>query len=182
MQRRGWLLFAAPAAALFLAFWLFPMAELALRGASPVHGHSAYLAVVIAPRYWRSLFNTVTLSLVAMLGLTTGLIVAVAIIGTQAGYNYATQSELARNYAEAEQSGRLRFGESVWGPQRKALEADASWADVNKTNVRIPLTRALQIMVDSHGTPPGLPTAGAPTGGGGGNTNAAAPTSQPAHR
>lgn len=76
MRRRGWLIFAAPAAALFLAFWLLPMAELALRGletvqgrgASSVNGHSAYLAVVSAPRYWRSLFNTVALSLAAMLG------------------------------------------------------------------------------------------------------------------
>ena len=68
MRRRGWLIFAAPAAALFLAFWLLPMAELALRGASPVDGRSAYLIVVTAPRYWRSLFNTVALSLAAMAG------------------------------------------------------------------------------------------------------------------
>ena len=65
--RRGWLLFAAPAAALFIAFWLLPMAELALRGASVIDGRSAYLAVLAEPRYWRSLFNTVALSLVATL-------------------------------------------------------------------------------------------------------------------
>ncbi|HEY0297475.1 MAG TPA: ABC transporter permease [Bordetella sp.] len=68
VHRRGWLVFAAPAAALFLAFWLFPMAGLALRGASPVDGRSAYLIVVTEPRYWRSLFNTAALSLAATLG------------------------------------------------------------------------------------------------------------------
>ena len=67
MQRRGWLLFAAPAAALFLAFWLLPMASLALTGATVEEGHSAYYIVVTSPQYWRSLFNTVALSLVATL-------------------------------------------------------------------------------------------------------------------
>lgn len=67
MSRRGWLLFAAPAAALFLAFWLLPMAGLALAGARPVDGQSAYLAVLGSPRYWRSLFNTAALSLGATL-------------------------------------------------------------------------------------------------------------------
>ena len=67
MQRRGWLLFAAPDAALFLAFWLLPMASLALTGATVEEGHSAYYIVVTSPQYWRSLFNTVALSLVATL-------------------------------------------------------------------------------------------------------------------
>ncbi|MDQ8030875.1 ABC transporter permease [Bordetella genomosp. 1] len=67
MARRGWLWFAAPAAALFLAFWLLPMAALALTGARTAEGHSAYVTVLTSVQYWRSLGNTVALSLAATL-------------------------------------------------------------------------------------------------------------------
>ncbi len=66
-MRRGWILFAAPAAALFLAFWLLPMAGLALAGGRTADGHSAHVTVLTSPRYWRSLFNTAALSLGATL-------------------------------------------------------------------------------------------------------------------
>lgn len=77
MSRRRWWWFAAPAAAVFLAFWLLPMVALAWLGASPRDGQSAYLAVLSHPAYWRSLFNTVALSLGAtaatlLLALPTG--------------------------------------------------------------------------------------------------------------
>lgn len=67
MASRGWIAFAAPAAALFLAFWLLPMAGLAVMGGRTVDGQSAYVAVLTSPRYWRSLFNTAALSLGAAL-------------------------------------------------------------------------------------------------------------------
>lgn len=67
MSRRGWLLFAVPAATLFLAFWLLPMIRLAVMGAEPVGGRNAYMVVLTHAAYWRSLFNTVALSLAATL-------------------------------------------------------------------------------------------------------------------
>ncbi|MBV7485036.1 iron ABC transporter permease [Bordetella sp. BOR01] len=67
MARRGWIWFAAPAATLFLAFWLLPMAGLALVGAEIKDGQSAYLTVLTRSQYWVSLFNTVALSLAATL-------------------------------------------------------------------------------------------------------------------
>lgn len=65
MGRRGWIWFAAPAATLFLAFWLLPMAGLALAGAETRNGQSAYWTVLTGTQYWISLFNTVALSLAA---------------------------------------------------------------------------------------------------------------------
>jgi putative spermidine/putrescine transport system permease protein len=67
MGRRGWIGFAAPAAALFTAFWLLPMARLALMGLHGQDGTSAYWAVLTQPQYWRSMLNTVLLSLVVTL-------------------------------------------------------------------------------------------------------------------
>ncbi|WP_457809305.1 ABC transporter permease [Kushneria sp. EE4] len=69
MGRRVWLIIAAPAAALFIAFWLLPMVKLAGLGAATPHGMdaSAYWLVVTEPRYWQSLANTVALSLAASL-------------------------------------------------------------------------------------------------------------------
>ncbi|OZI21210.1 ABC transporter permease [Bordetella genomosp. 9] len=67
MARRGWMMFAAPAAALFLAFWLLPMARLAATGFSVRDGASAYWTVITHAQYWRSLFNTAALSLAASL-------------------------------------------------------------------------------------------------------------------
>ena len=56
-----WLL--APAAAVFAAFWLLPMARLAVVGASGPQGIAAYAAVVTNANYAKSLFSTVALSL-----------------------------------------------------------------------------------------------------------------------
>jgi putative spermidine/putrescine transport system permease protein len=67
MARRGWLWFAAPAAVLFIAFWLLPMVGLAIIGAESRNGQSAYLTVLGSEQYWMSLFNTVVLSLAATL-------------------------------------------------------------------------------------------------------------------
>ncbi|MEI2416648.1 ABC transporter permease subunit [Orrella sp. JC864] len=67
MRRRGWILFCLPAAALFAAFWLLPMLQLALIGGQQSQGRTAYLAVLAEPLYWRSLRNTVLLSLGATL-------------------------------------------------------------------------------------------------------------------
>lgn len=67
MGRRGWIGFAAPAAALFTAFWLLPMVKLALMGLHGKDGASAYWAVLTHAQYWRSMANTVLLSLAATL-------------------------------------------------------------------------------------------------------------------
>lgn len=64
-SRYGWLVFAAPAAALFVAFWLLPMGRLAVMGLHGKDGSSAYWAVLTHPQYWRSMMNTVLLSLAA---------------------------------------------------------------------------------------------------------------------
>ena len=63
MRRGGWMMLAVPAAVVFVAFWLLPMARLAVMGAQPVEGRSAYWVVLTHGAYWRSLFNTVALSL-----------------------------------------------------------------------------------------------------------------------
>lgn len=67
MGRRGWIIFCLPAAALFTAFWIVPMALLAALGLEDRDGRSAYWLVLTEPLYWRSLVNTVVLSLAATL-------------------------------------------------------------------------------------------------------------------
>ncbi len=52
----------APALITFGAFWLLPMARLALFAADGPNGWSAYLAVLTHPQYLASLVSTVTLS------------------------------------------------------------------------------------------------------------------------
>jgi len=52
----------APAAAVFSAFWLLPMARLALTAASGALGVGAYAAIATNPRYLKSLVATVLLS------------------------------------------------------------------------------------------------------------------------
>ena len=56
----AWLL--APAAAVFTAFWLLPIARLTAVGAGGPEGIAAYAAVVTNPRYFSSLVSTVLLS------------------------------------------------------------------------------------------------------------------------
>jgi putative spermidine/putrescine transport system permease protein len=65
MRRRGWVAFAAPAAVLFTAFWLLPMARLALTGFTRKDGVTAYWMVLTHPQYWHSMLATVLLSLAA---------------------------------------------------------------------------------------------------------------------
>jgi len=52
----------APAAAVFAAFWLLPMARLAAVAGSGPLGLAAYAAVLVNPRYLQSLIATVLLS------------------------------------------------------------------------------------------------------------------------
>ena len=68
---------AAPALAVFAAFWLLPMARLVSVGASGPDGARAYLAVVTNARYFRSLVSTVALS--------AGVTVATLVISLVAG-------------------------------------------------------------------------------------------------
>jgi putative spermidine/putrescine transport system permease protein len=56
----AWLL--APAAAVFTAFWLLPIARLTAVGAGGPEGIAAYAAVITHPRYFSSLVSTVALS------------------------------------------------------------------------------------------------------------------------
>ena len=52
----------APAAAVFIAFWLLPIARLSVVGASGPDGIATYALVLTHPAYFRSLVSTVTLS------------------------------------------------------------------------------------------------------------------------
>lgn len=68
MRQRGWILGAVPVAIVFVAFWLLPMARLALAGFSAsdaTDGHSAYVAALTQASYWRSLWSTLWLSALA---------------------------------------------------------------------------------------------------------------------
>ena len=98
-----------------------------------------------------SLRDDINIPVITVLGITTGLIVAVAIVGTEAGYNYVTQVDLARNYESAEKRGILHFGENVYRPQAQAMTRDVAWSDTNKTMVSMPLDQARQMMIDSKG-------------------------------
>jgi putative spermidine/putrescine transport system permease protein len=70
-----WLL--APAAAVFTAFWLLPLARLVAVGWSGPQGVGAYFAVVTNAQYFRSLVSTVVLSL----GVTAATLVVSAVAG-----------------------------------------------------------------------------------------------------
>lgn len=61
-DRRRALALAVPALAVFAAFWLLPMARLAVVGASGKDGIAAYFAIVTNANYFRSLVSTVSLS------------------------------------------------------------------------------------------------------------------------
>ena len=98
-----------------------------------------------------SLRDDINIPVVVVLGLVTGLIVAVAIVGTQAGYNYVTQAEHERNYLEAEASGTLNLGKHLWIPQSEAMAKKAAWANNEKSMQTLPLERAKQLMIESKG-------------------------------
>lgn len=99
-----------------------------------------------------SLRDDINIPVVLVLGITTGLIVAVAIVGTKAGYNYVTQIDLARNYDYGEKRGLVHYGEKVYAPQVDALhKAEVAWKDPNKASVSLPLDRAREIMIESKG-------------------------------
>ncbi|HET7635347.1 MAG TPA: ABC transporter permease [Burkholderiales bacterium] len=57
-------LLLAPAAIVFCAFWLLPMARIAVLGAEGPHGLAAYSAIITDARYFNALVSTVTLSVV----------------------------------------------------------------------------------------------------------------------
>ena len=59
-MRHYWLL--APAAAVFAAFWLLPIARLTVVGASGPDGIATYALVLTHPSYLRSLISTLALS------------------------------------------------------------------------------------------------------------------------
>lgn len=71
----AWLL--APAAAVFSAFWLLPVARLTAVGAGGPEGLAAYAAVVTNPNYFSSLVSTVLLSA----GVTAATLLVSAIAG-----------------------------------------------------------------------------------------------------
>lgn len=108
-----------------------------------------------------SLRDDINIPLITVLGVVSGLLVAVAIVGTQAGYNYVNQAQLARNYDDAEKSGLLSVGQKVWEPQREKLnDSTPAWnltppekeGDAPKKEfVHIGIQRAMDIMVETKG-------------------------------
>lgn len=112
-----------------------------------------------------SLRDDINIPLIVVLGIITGLIVAVAIVGTKAGYNYVQQVDLARNYDYAAGKDLIHFGQQIMDQQQAALAQPAAWSNVDKSTVRIPIDRALTIMVESKGkTRPAAPPATQPAG------------------
>jgi hypothetical protein len=111
-----------------------------------------------------SLRDDINIPLITVLGITSGLLVAVAIVGTQAGYNYVTQAQLARNYDDAEKSGLLSLGQKTWQPQRDKLNSkEIAWnltppekegEQPKKEFVHIGLERAMEIMIETKGAGP----------------------------
>ena len=111
-----------------------------------------------------SLRDDINIPLITILGITSGLVVAVAIVGTQAGYNYVTQTQLSRNFDDADKQGLLSLGERTWKPQREKLEAiEPAWnltpsakeGDAPKKEfVHIGLDRAMDLMVETKGAGP----------------------------
>ena len=99
-----------------------------------------------------SLRDDINIPVVVVLGIATALIVAVAIIGTQAGYNYVTGVDLARNYKAAEDRGILHYGENIFAPQTESLHPEQpSWNSVDKSAVKISIDRAKELMIESKG-------------------------------
>lgn len=98
-----------------------------------------------------SLRDDINIPVVVVLGLVTGLIVAVAIVGTQAGYNYVTHAERERNFATAEAAGTLNLGKRVWKTQDEALRAPSAWANTEKTQQTLPIAEAKRLMIESKG-------------------------------
>lgn len=111
-----------------------------------------------------SLRDDINIPLITVLGITSGLLVAVAIVGTQAGYNYVTQAQLSRNYDEAEKSGLLSYSQKIWEPQRARLNSDeVAWNltppekegdQPKKEFVHIGIEAAMDLMVQSKGANP----------------------------
>lgn len=102
-----------------------------------------------------SLRDDINVPVVVVLGLVTGLIVAVAIVGTQAGYNYVRQAELERNFSTAEKNGTLSLGKQVWAPQQAALDStEAKWTNVEKTSVHVSIDKAKQMFIEARGVVP----------------------------
>jgi putative spermidine/putrescine transport system permease protein len=72
LARYGWLL--APAAAVFIAFWLLPIARLTMVGAGGKNGVAEYAAFVTNANYFSSFVSTIALSVavtIAMLVIAT---------------------------------------------------------------------------------------------------------------
>ncbi len=111
-----------------------------------------------------SLRDDINIPLITVLGVVSGLLVAVAIVGTQAGYNYVTQAQLSRNYDEAEKAGLLSLGQKTWAPQREKLnDPQVAWnltppekegEQPKKEFVHIGLARAMDIMIETKGAGP----------------------------
>lgn len=107
-----------------------------------------------------SLRDDINIPLITVLGVVSGLLVAVAIVGTQAGYNYVTHAQLERNFEDAEKSGLLSYSTKVWAEQRQKLnDPTVAWnftppaegQQPTKEFVHIGLDSAIEKMIASKG-------------------------------
>lgn len=107
-----------------------------------------------------SLRDDINIPLITVLGVVSGLLVAVAIVGTQAGYNYVNHAQLERNFDDAEKSGLLFYAKGARETQRANLySSTVAWnltpppegQPPTKEFVHIGIERAMDMMVESKG-------------------------------
>jgi hypothetical protein len=66
-----------------------------------------------------------------------------------------SHAEVERNYREAEENGSLSLARRVWGTQDLALrDTKKAYGDTEKKTVRMPIDRAMQVIVENKGAMP----------------------------
>ncbi len=96
----------------------------------------------------------VNIALALTIGLISGILLLVMTFGMQAWYESAEQGILAEKLVDAPKS------DFVLMKERQTYDLTQSgWADASHTNVKIPIERAMAMMVETNGKLPApLPT------------------------
>lgn len=91
----------------------------------------------------------VNIPLALTIGLISGLLILVMTFGMQAWYESAENAIIADNLVDAPKSDFVQLKESQADSIRHV-----GWADKSRTNVKIPISRAMEIMVQTNGKLP----------------------------